>query len=321
MDRRTFGKACTALVGSGLIWDRPISAFRDHEVPGAPAFRQDTDDNRQAGESSDSEFRKAIKFNMVDLEADLLAKFRLLKELGFDGVELDCPNDFKSEDVVAAVEDTGLVVHGVVSVDHWKKTFSHADEAVRAEAVEALETALRCCKKYGGDSVQLVPGVCNKDATYEQAWERSIVEIKKVIPLAEELEIDILVENVWNNFLTDPEEMARYIAQFDSPRIGFYFDVGNSVRYAPPIKWIDVLSKHIRKLDIKEYDRKLGEEKGWYEGFKVELQEGTCNWPAVIKKLSEKGFSGWGTAEVPGGDRQRLTDISGQMTEILVVNG
>ena len=40
---------------------------------------------------TDKKFKKAVKIGMVRLGETLLDKFKLLKELGFDGVELDAP--------------------------------------------------------------------------------------------------------------------------------------------------------------------------------------------------------------------------------------
>ena len=71
------------------------------------------------------------------------------------------------------------------------------------------------------------------------------------------------------------------------------------------------------KLDIKEYSRTLRDKEGPYAGFKAEIGEGDCDWPAVLKALDEIGFSGWCTAEVRGGDRARLAEISGRMGKVL----
>lgn len=272
--------------------------------------------NWTANQDQPKRFRKAVKIGMVNVPGSLRDKFQVLKELGFDGVEMDSPTDLKADEVRAASDATGLPVHGVVDSIHWNKTLSHPNETVRLEGLEGLKTAIRDSKAFGGTSVLLVPGVCNNEVTYEQAWERSIPLIKQALPLADELQIDILLENVWNNFLTDPKETARYIDEIGSDRVGAYYDVGNSVRYANPVEWVQVLGKRIRKLDIKEYDLELGKSKGWYEGFKPELLEGGLPWREVMAALKELGFSGWATAEIPGGDRQRLQNIAERMDRI-----
>ncbi len=261
-------------------------------------------------------FKKAVKIGMVQTGGSLADKMKVLKELGFDGVELNSPGGPTPDEVARAKDESGLEVHGVVDSVHWEKRLSDPNPEVRAEGLEALKTALRMSKAYGGTSVLLVPGRVGPDATYEQTWERSIAEIKKATPLAEELGIHILIENVWNDFLTDPKETARFIDECESPMVGSYFDVGNAVRYSPPAEWIPILGKRIVKLDIKEYDLTKGKKEGLGAGFNVELLEGECDWPAVMAALRKIGFSGWGTAEIPGGDRNRLAEIARRMDRI-----
>lgn len=77
-----------------------------------------------------------------------------------------------------------------------------------------------------------------------------------------------------------------------------------------------VLGKRILKLDIKEYSNELRETDGLSAGFRAELLEGSCDWPRVMAALDEIGYQGWATAEIPGGDRVRLTEIAARMDRI-----
>jgi hexulose-6-phosphate isomerase len=260
-------------------------------------------------------WKKAVKIGMVRPGQTLLEKFQLLKELGFDGVELDSPSPVTVEEARAAIAATGVVVPGVVDSVHWNQRLSDPREEVRAKGLEALRTALKFCKEVGGTSVLLVPGRVTPDANYEQCWQRSVAEIRKATGLAEELGIDILIENVWNDFLTDPREMARFIDECGSPRVGAHFDIGNTVRYSPPHEWIPVLGTRIKKLDIKDYKRQPeGTSPG--AGFQVKLFEGDVDWPRVMAELRKLGYVGWACAELSGGDRDYLADVAARMDRI-----
>lgn len=265
--------------------------------------------------------RKAVKLSMVGGKASLTDKFKMLKEIGFEGIDIDSPQEL--DDVLKAKDASGLIVHGVVDYVHWKQPLSDADPNVRAQGVETLKKCLEDSKAYGGTTVLLVPAVVNKTVSYAEAYERSQTEIKKTLPLAEKLGIKILFENVWNNFLLSPLETARYIDEFNSPMVGCYFDVGNVIRYGWPEHWIHTLGKRIGKLDIKEYDRKIAGDEGVYKGFRAELGDASdgCDWPSVMKALAEIGYSGWGTAEVAGGDKARLTEVSQRMDKIFAGYG
>ncbi|MEK6480669.1 sugar phosphate isomerase/epimerase family protein [Catalinimonas sp. 4WD22] len=260
--------------------------------------------------------KKSLKYSMVDVKMPIVDQFKMLRDIGFDGVEMDSPSDLKVDDVLEAKQQSGLEIPGVINSVHWKSPLSDPDPKVRAECVKATETALRDCKAYGGTTVLLVPGVVNQQISYQDAYQRSQEEIKKVIPVAEETGVKIAFENVWNNFLLSPLEAARYVDEFDSDMIGWYFDVGNIVRYGWPEHWIEALGDRILKLDIKEYSRAKQQNEGIWKGFDVELMQGDCNWPEVNKALEKIGYEGWASAEVKGGGKDRLASISKHMDAI-----
>lgn len=261
--------------------------------------------------------KKSLKFGMVKEDLSLLDKFKLLKDLGFDGVELDSPNDLNKKEILEARDKSRLLIPGTVNSFHWKYPLSDPDPEVRKKCVDSMKSALRDTKEYGGNTVLLVPAVVNENVSYEEAYRRSQEEIRKILPVAEETGVKIAIENVWNNFLLSPMEAARYIDEFESDMIGWYFDVGNIVRYGWPEQWIRILGKRILKLDIKEYSRKKASDEGVWKGFDAEIGEGDCNWPAVMQALEEIDYQGaWGSAEVPGGDRNRLKEISERMDRV-----
>jgi hexulose-6-phosphate isomerase len=260
--------------------------------------------------------KKSLKFGMIKEDLTLIEKFQLVKDLGFHGVELDSPHDLNESEILEAKEKTGLEIPGLVNSLHWKKPLSDPDPEVRKACTESMIAALHQCKKYGGTTVLLVPAVVSEKVSYDEAWERSTDEIKRMLPAARETGVKIAIENVWNNFLLSPLEAAQYIDQFNSDMIGWYFDVGNIVRYGWPDQWVKILGKRILKVDVKEYSREKQTNEGIWEGFKVKLGDGDSDWSKVNSALRKVGYSGWGSAEVPGGDRSRLKEISQRMDRI-----
>lgn len=260
----------------------------------------------------------ACKFSMVnDDSLSILEKFRMLKDIGYDGTELDSPNDFDNKEIIEARDKTGLDIPSVICSKHWSSPLSSPDPSVRAQCVEAMKTALNDCKAYGGSSVLLVPAVVNKDISYDDAYKRSQIEIKKLLPVAAETGVKIAIENVWNNFLLSPLEAVRFIDEFNDPMIGWHFDIGNIVRYGWPEQWIRILDKRILKLDVKGYSRKKEQEEGVWKGFDVEIGDDDNNWPAVVTALGDIGYNGWASAEVKGGTRSRMQQIFDEMVKVL----
>ena len=252
-----------------------------------------------AAETPAPRLKKAIMFGTVGVKGSVLERFQAVKEAGFEGVE---PNGGMDQDeVVRALEATGLKAASVCCHTHWAKPLSDPAPANRAIGLEGLKQSLRDAKRYGAGSVLLVPAVVNEKVSYAEAWDRSVEEIRKAVPLAEELGVTISIENVWNNFLLSPIEAARYVDEFKSPRVGWHFDIGNIIHYGWPEQWIRVLGKRIQRLHLKEYSRDKSDKEGKWAGFNVEFHKGSNNWAAIMKALSDIGYSGWGITEQGGG--------------------
>jgi L-ribulose-5-phosphate 3-epimerase len=272
------------------------------------------------GQEKKPRHRKAVKYGMIQVKGGSHRdRLDLAKKCGFAGVEIDSPGTPDLDDLVKASKETGVVVHGVIDSVHWRDTLSHPDEKVRAKGLEALFTAIRDAKTVGADTVLLVPGVVNKDATYEQCWERSRAEVAKALPAAEKARVKIAIEVVWNNFITKPEQLVEYVDSFKSEWVAAYFDVSNMIKYGvAPAEWIRTLGKRMVKFDFKAYSKAKAKAAGNEgAGFRAEIGEGDEDWPEVLKALAEIGYDGWATAEVGGGGEEHLKKISAQMDRVL----
>ena len=252
---------------------------------------------------------KSVKWGMIGEGGSPLEKFELCKELGYDGMELEAPSRHNISEVLAASKATGMPVHGTVGQKHWSVRLSSPDAAVRDEARNDLLTGLADTHALGGDSILLVPGrVSGSDETHDDVWNRSIEQIRLVLPTASKLGVRVLIENVWNGFCETPEQLRDYIDEVNSPWVGVYFDIGNVRKFGPSEDWVRVLGERIVKLDVKDW--------GQAGGF-GKIGDGDVDWAAVREALAEIRFTGWCTAEVEGGDRQRLSDIASRMNRVL----
>jgi L-ribulose-5-phosphate 3-epimerase len=253
--------------------------------------------------------QKAIMYATIGFKGSVLEKFQAVKAAGFAGVEP--MSHMNADEVLKALEMTGLKAASVCCNTHWVKPLSHPDERVRKEGLEGLRQALKDAKRYGATSVLLVPGRVNKDVSYDDCFKRSVAEIKKAAPTAGELGVKIAIENVWNDFVTKPEQAKAFLDAIGSPHVGWHFDIGNCIRYGPAETWVPVLGKRILKLHIKEYSQ--------FKRFDVRLLEGDNHWPAILKALDQVGYQGWGISEQPGRqttDAAGLKDLSERMDKV-----
>jgi L-ribulose-5-phosphate 3-epimerase len=295
MNRRQFTK--NVIMASALISSAPVSGFSRLNIPAVRTLK------------------RGIMWGSIGVGKTILEKFEAAGQAGFEGVEVMSHMD--RNEVLKARDATGLTIPSVCCALHWKLLLSDPDPKVREDGVTALKLSLEDAKAYSADTILLVPGRVNEMVSYDDCWARTVEEIKKAIPLAEQLNVKIAVENVWNNFLISPVEAAYYVDQFQSNIIGFYFDIGNVLVYGWPEQWIKILGKRIAKVHIKEFSRKIADKQGKSAGFGVKLQEGDVNWPVVMKALDDIGYNSWTTIEQPGGGTpEGLKDLCDRLKNI-----
>ena len=164
--------------------------------------------------------------------------------------------------------DTILVVPGVVGID-----FSPDQIVPDADA----------------DDIKNIMDIVE----YDVAYERSLEAIQELANYAEEKEVVIGIENVWNKFLLSPLEMRDFIDRIGSGYVGVYMDVGNVVYTGYPEQWIKILGNRIKKVHFKDYRR----DAGGLAGF-VDLLAGDVNYIKVIDALERIGYEGYVNAEM-----------------------
>jgi L-ribulose-5-phosphate 3-epimerase len=256
--------------------------------------------------------KKAVLLSMLPKSMSMLDRFKLAVDCGFEQIECPTTEDQgQVEEIKQAAEGSGLRIHSVMNMAHWKYPLSSVDSSVVAASMKGMETSLRNAHFWGADTVLLVPAVVDAQTGYREAWKRSQEEIRRLIPLAKELNVMIAVEEVWNKFLLSPIEFAAYVDSFNSPSVRAYFDVGNVVINGYPQDWIRILGPRIAKLHIKDF--KFAKREAQF----VPLREGEIDWLEVYKALAEIGYRGSATVELPGGDKDYLKEVSRRFDLIL----
>jgi len=262
---------------------------------------------------------KTLKIGMIRVEGSLTDKFKAAKEAGFHGVELNAPG-VNVPETKQAIAEAGLPVDGTVNSGHWQVRHTDPDPAVRAKALEALKEGLRQTRAVGGHTCLLVVGH-GKDGPEKEIWSRSIDNIAKAVPLAAELGVAIAIENVWNHFCYNHDEVgdrtqgaekfAKYVDEFNSPWVGMQYDLGNHWKYGPTGDHVRTLGKRIVKLDIKGFSRA--------DNKFTKIGEGDVDWADVRKALYEINYHGWCAAEVGGGDLNRLKEVSANLDKVFAL--
>jgi len=247
-------------------------------------------------------------------ELSVVERLRMAAQAGFDGVDFDQAGEFTPEQARAAVQESGVFVHNAINHAHWQQRLTSEKEEERERGRANIEHCLRVSHAAGGSGVLIVLGR-GSDGPAEVIEERCRQEITKMLPLAASLGQMILIENVWNQMMYDhdgpPDQGARrfidFVDSFHSPWVGMYYDVGNHWKYAQPAEWIRAFGHRCVKLDAKGFSRATG------KFVDITSEADDIPWDQVRQALDDIGFAGWATAEVGGGNVERLTLVRQQM--------
>ena len=262
--------------------------------------------------------RKSISEWAFPADMSMYERMQLAKEAGFEGIEVALTEDDEqgsqsalgllcvesyeagSEKVRQMADEVGIEIASIATGLYWSYSLTSDDAAERAKAMEITRVLLRAANLAGVDGVLVIPGCVHATfipdcpvVPYEVVYERAQAAIKELAPLAEELGVSMGLEYVWNMFLLSPLEMARFIDEIGSDRVGIYLDVGNMLPTGFPEQWIRIMGERIVRVHFKDFKRSVGT----LEGF-CDLLEGDVNWLEVMKALAEVGYDGWATAEI-----------------------
>jgi len=241
-------------------------------------------------------------------EPDLKKCFEIAKDAGFDGVEVGLDEqgpislDSTKEDILAVKEmaaSVGIELYSLASGLYWQYNYTSNNEENRKKAKEITKKQLQVAAWLGCDTILVVPGCVHSEISadtsvvdYDVAYDRALEALIELAPVAEELKVNIAIENVWNKFLLSPLEMRDLIDKVNSPYVGSYFDVGNVLYSGFPEQWIKILGSRIKKVHFKDYRHT-----GTLDGF-VDLLSGDVDYIAVMKALDNAGYDDWVTGEM-----------------------
>lgn len=214
-----------------------------------------------------------------------------------------------------SIRNAGLEVASLACGLFWQASYSSADPADRQQAKDWTIAGLERAAWLGTDALLVVPGLVGhfKEPTvlkcsYADALNRAFDALCELAPVAEKHGVVIAIENVWNQFLLSPVEIADLIDRVNSPWVRVYLDVGNVLKFGFPHDWINILAGRISRIHLKDFNLSIAT----LEGF-CPLGDGDVDWLAVMTALKQIGYDGPLTYEGPG----EPADIAARIDRIL----
>jgi L-ribulose-5-phosphate 3-epimerase len=249
-----------------------------------------------------------------DKKLSVVERLQIAREAGFDGVDFDQAGEYTPEEARRAVQESGVFVHNAINHAHWSKRLTSTKEEEQSQGRANIEHCIRVSHAAGGSGVLIVVGR-GSDGPADVIEERARREIRKLLPMAAAMGQMILIENVWNQMMYDhdappdqgPERFIEFVDSFRSPWVGMYYDIGNHWKYAQPGEWIRAFGHRCVKLDVKGFSRAKD------KFVDITSTDDDIPWEEVRRALDDIHFTGWATAEVGGGNLERLTQVHKQM--------
>ncbi|HVX10933.1 MAG TPA: sugar phosphate isomerase/epimerase family protein [Pirellulales bacterium] len=237
--------------------------------------------------------------------------FRLAKDAGFDGVEINfaLEGEFSAESrpsdverIRGLAEKVGIAISGVCSFLYWPYSLTSNDEERRKRGLQLARQMIDAAERLGTDNLLVVPGAVyipwvegTEPVPNDVCDRRAREAIRQLVPVAEKAGVTLNLENIFANaFLFSPHEMVEFVDSFQSPHVRVHFDTGNIMQYQFPEHWIPILGERIKNIHFKEWDKRTHEFN--LSTFRT-LLDGTTNWPAVIETLDRVGYDGYLTFE------------------------
>jgi sugar phosphate isomerase/epimerase len=166
----------------------------------------------------------------------------MIGRLGFQGVEIMCdrphlyPPDFGEENLTrlkTLIDDQGLKVTNLNSFtlfavgDTYLPSWIEPLEERREIRIQHTLQCLKVADFFGCTNISVPPGGPVGEISREKAMALFHRGLERVAPLAQELDIMILVEPEPDLLMENTREFKEFIVDVKSPAIGVNFDIGH----------------------------------------------------------------------------------------------
>lgn len=268
---------------------------------------------------------KYAAFTVMMPEFELQEAAKVLKELGYEGVEwrvhsipsgenggaigrankatIDMETiDKKAKDMLAISEDSGLEILGLGTYLSYK-------------FVDDIKRCMEAAKIMDCPSIRVSTPSYDGSVNYNDLFEEAVEGFGKVEELASQYGVRANIEIHNGNMCSSASLAYRFVSHFDPDHIGVIFDPGNMV-YEGYENWqlgLELLGPYLSHLHVKNAVwvevGGHGTPKRW-KTIPASMREGLVPWKYVISVLDKVGYKGWMSLEdfSSGDARSKLAD-------------
>src|SRR5579859_1650158 len=251
--------------------------------------------------------KKAIGDNMFLKDWSLEKGLGLIKQSGFDGVELwlgaqswfqvNTP-DAEVRALRRKVENAGLAISDVPNTLDWEENISARNPRVRERAMRHVERQIEAAQILGTDSILVVAGLVTSEIPYNEVYGRTVESLQALGEKAAKARVKIGCENCCaeQRFLITPREFQQFLNDVNSTWVGIHLDVGNIHETGFAEQWIEIHGPRITRIHLKDVLKHRG--RSGNQSVYTNLFLGDNNWPAIRAAMDKVHYDGWLIAEM-----------------------
>ena len=240
---------------------------------------------------------------------DTIAK---IASLGYSGIEIlaDVPHAWpaglleeRKQSIREALEKHKLTIANINAFmmnavadprqPYWHPGWTDPDPHYRAIRREHTKRSLQLAKDIGAPNITTEPGgLLAEEQTWQQGADIFYEELMPCIELAEQLDVDLLIEPEPELLIEKFGEYLQFVDRIDSPRVGLNFDIGHAYCVSEdPQDWVDPMKSHTRHYHFEDIaDTRVHQH--------LIPGHGAIDFTATLREINQTGYDGWITVEL-----------------------
>lgn len=241
-------------------------------------------------------------------EYGLLDAIDVLADAGYDGVELlfDEPHLYPTDATGAEVRDVrnhvdrrGLDISNcnafmLTAIEGFHHpSYVEADAAYRQRRIDYTVDSLRAADELGADYISIEPGGPIPDGkSREWAMDTFVASLEEVLPVAEDVGVDLLVEPEPDLLVETSEEFLELVDRVDSDRVRCNFDAGHFYCVGEdPAALVERLAPYTDHYHLEDIPADRTHEH-------TQLGDGAMDIDGFLSAVADTGYDGFVTVEL-----------------------
>ncbi len=237
---------------------------------------------------------------------------RKIAELGYSGIEVlaDVPHAWpaglleeRKQSIREHLEKHNVVISNINAFmmnavadprqPYWHPGWTDPDPHYRAIRREHTKRSLQLAKDIGAPNITTEPGGhLTADQTWDEAANIFYEELMPCVELAEELEIELLIEPEPELMIERFDQYTDFIDRIDSPIVGLNFDIGHAYCVSEdPQDWVEKMASHTKHYHFEDIaDTRVHQH--------LIPGHGAVDFEATLAAIQRTGYDGWVTVEL-----------------------